>query len=49
MFEYVFLVNGVILVDGNGFKVFDEKKIIEVLEFYKVIVDVLFLGDFYWK
>lgn len=47
--EYVFFVNGVILVDENGFLGFDEVKIVEVFEFYKVIVEVFFSGELYWK
>ncbi len=47
--EHVFLANGVTPVDGEGFAPLDEAKTIEVLEFYKGIVDASPPGELYWK
>lgn len=47
--EQIFLANGVSPVDENGFKPLDEKKTIEVLEFYKKLVDASPPGDLYWQ
>ncbi|WP_116134007.1 ABC transporter substrate-binding protein [Tropicimonas sp. IMCC34043] len=47
--EHVFLANGVSPVDKNGFAPLDEKKTIEVLEFYKAVADASPAGELYWK
>jgi len=46
--EHVFLANGVSPVGPDGFKPLDEKKTIEVLEFYKKLADASPPGDLYW-
>ncbi|PCI88495.1 MAG: bicyclomycin resistance protein [Hyphomicrobiales bacterium] len=47
--EHVFLANGVSPVDENGIAKLDEKKTIEVLEFYKTLVKASPDGELYWK
>ncbi|PRX37694.1 multiple sugar transport system substrate-binding protein [Meinhardsimonia xiamenensis] len=47
--EHVFLANGATPVDGSGFKGFDEKRTIEVLEFYKALAEASPPGELYWK
>ncbi|MCF4098313.1 ABC transporter substrate-binding protein [Maritalea mediterranea] len=47
--EHVFLANGVSPVSADGFSPLDETKTIEVLEFYKDIVEASPPGDLYWK
>ncbi len=47
--EHVFLANGVSPVDSAGFKQLDEKKTIEVLDFYKAISKASPPGELYWK
>ncbi|WP_176083266.1 extracellular solute-binding protein [Martelella sp. HB161492] len=47
--EHVFLANGVTPVDANGFKPLDEKKTIEVLDFYKTLADASPAGELYWQ
>ena len=47
--EHVFLANGVSPVDSGGFKAFDEGSTIEVLDFYKAIVEASPPGELYWK
>ena len=46
--EHVFLANGATPVGPEGFTGFDEKKTIEVLEFYKVLADASPDGELYW-
>lgn len=46
--EHVFLANGATPVGPDGFTGFDEKKTIEVLEFYKVLADASPDGELYW-
>lgn len=46
--EHVFLANGATPVDENGFAGFDEAKTIEVLDFYKSIVEASPPGELYW-
>jgi len=47
--EHVFLANGVSPVDAKGFAPLDEKKTIEVLEFYKKLAKASPPGELYWK
>lgn len=47
--EHVFLANNVSPVDENGIAKLDEKKTIEVLEFYKALVKASPDGELYWK
>lgn len=47
--EHVFLANNVSPVDENGIANLDEKKTIEVLEFYKALVKASPDGELYWK
>lgn len=47
--EHVFLANGVSPVGKNGFTKLDEKKTIEVLDFYKAISKASPPGELYWK
>lgn len=47
--EHVFLANGVSPVDANGVANLDEAKTIEVLEFYKELVQASPDGELYWK
>lgn len=47
--EHVFLANGVSPVSSDGFSALDEAKTIEVLEFYKAIVEASPPGDLYWQ
>ncbi|GGF74286.1 multiple sugar transport system substrate-binding protein [Mameliella alba] len=46
--EHVFLANGATPVGPDGFMGFDEKKTVEVLEFYKVLADASPEGELYW-
>ncbi|KPA20996.1 Bacterial extracellular solute-binding protein [Shimia sp. SK013] len=46
--EHVFLANGVSPVGADGVQPLDEAKTIEVLEFYKAIVDASPEGELYW-
>ncbi|WP_421906584.1 ABC transporter substrate-binding protein [Mameliella sp.] len=46
--EHVFLANGATPVGPEGFTGFDEKKTVEVLEFYKVLADASPEGELYW-
>ncbi len=46
--EHVFLANGVTPVGGDGFTALDEAKTIEVLDFYKAIVEASPPGELYW-
>ena len=47
--EHVFLANDVSPVDENGIAKLDEKKTIEVLDFYKILVEASPDGELYWK
>ncbi|SFN08827.1 multiple sugar transport system substrate-binding protein [Thioclava dalianensis] len=47
--EQIFLANGVSPVGTDGFKPLDEKKTVQVLEFYKKLADASPPGDNYWK
>ncbi len=47
--EHVFLANGVSPVGPDGFMPLDEAKTIEVLDFYKAIVEASPKGELYWK
>jgi multiple sugar transport system substrate-binding protein len=47
--EHVFLANGLSPVNVDGSVGFDEKALIESLEFYKVIADASPPGDLYWQ
>lgn len=46
--EHVFLANDVSPVGADGVQALDEAKTIEVLEFYKAIVDASPEGELYW-
>ena len=46
--EHVFLANGVSPVGADGVQPLDEAKTIEVLEFYKAIVEASPPGELYW-
>ncbi|WP_439649923.1 ABC transporter substrate-binding protein [Gymnodinialimonas hymeniacidonis] len=46
--EHVFLANGASPVDENGFSGFDEAATVEVLEFYRGIVEASPEGELYW-
>ena len=46
--EHVFLANGASPVGPDGFTGFDEKKTVEVLEFYKTLADASPEGELYW-
>lgn len=46
--EHVFLANGASPVDENGFSGFDEAATVEVLEFYRAIVEASPEGELYW-
>ncbi|XDA99940.1 extracellular solute-binding protein [Sulfitobacter sp. LCG007] len=46
--EHVFLANGATPVGPDGFAGFDEKKAVEVLEFYKAIAEASPPGELYW-
>ncbi|MAC78654.1 MAG: bicyclomycin resistance protein [Rhodobacteraceae bacterium] len=46
--EHVFLANGATPVGPDGFTGFDEKKTVEVLEFYKALADASPPGELYW-
>ncbi|WP_368184617.1 ABC transporter substrate-binding protein [Aestuariibius sp. HNIBRBA575] len=46
--EHVFLANGVTPVGRDGFTALDEAKTIEVLDFYKAIVEASPPGELYW-
>jgi multiple sugar transport system substrate-binding protein len=46
--EHVFLANGASPVGPDGFTGFDEKKTVEVLEFYKAIAEASPPGELYW-
>lgn len=47
--EHVFLANGVSPVGPDGFTPLDEAKTVEVLEFYKGLVEASPPGDLFWK
>lgn len=47
--EHVFLANGVTPVSADGVAPLDETKTIEILNFYKAIVEASPPGDLYWK
>jgi multiple sugar transport system substrate-binding protein len=47
--EHVFLANGVSPVTPEGEARFDEDATVEVLEFYKALVDASPPGDLYWQ
>jgi multiple sugar transport system substrate-binding protein len=47
--EQIFLANGVSPVGPDGFKPLDEKKTVEVLNFYKDLAKASPPGDNYWK
>ncbi|KAA2315499.1 extracellular solute-binding protein [Pseudooceanicola sediminis] len=47
--EHVFLANGVSPVGPDGFQPLDERKTVEVLNFYKTIADASPPGDLFWK
>nr|WP_025310615.1 extracellular solute-binding protein [Roseibacterium elongatum] len=47
--EHVFLANGVSPVDDNGFAPLDEAATIEVLEFYRAIVEASPEGELFWQ
>ncbi|MEO1949515.1 extracellular solute-binding protein [Thioclava sp.] len=47
--EQIFLANGVSPVGPDGFKPLDEKKTVEVLNFYKKLADASPPGENYWK
>ncbi|SDK40797.1 ABC transporter substrate-binding protein [Aliiruegeria lutimaris] len=47
--EHVFLANGVSPVGPDGFMPLDEAKTIEVLDFYKAIVEASPAGELFWK
>jgi len=47
--EHVFLANGVSPVDENGFAPLDEAATIEVLEFYRAIVEASPEGELFWQ
>jgi multiple sugar transport system substrate-binding protein len=47
--EQIFLANGVSPVGPDGFKPLDEKKTVEVLNFYKALAKASPPGDNYWK
>ena len=47
--EHVFLANDVSPVNADGIAKLDEKKTIEVLEFYKALVKASPDGELYWK
>lgn len=46
--EHVFLANGATPVDADGFAGFEEAATIEVLEFYRAIVQASPEGELYW-
>ncbi|EAQ04275.1 putative binding protein dependent transport lipoprotein [Pseudooceanicola batsensis HTCC2597] len=47
--EHVFLANGVSPVGPQGLQELDEAKTVEVLEFYKTLVEASPPGDLFWK
>ena len=47
--EHVFLANGVSPVGADGFAPLDEAKTVEVLEFYKALVEASPPGDLFWQ
>ncbi|PRY23842.1 carbohydrate ABC transporter substrate-binding protein (CUT1 family) [Aliiruegeria haliotis] len=47
--EHVFLANGVSPVNADGFAELDEAKTIEVLEFYKALMEASPKGELFWK
>jgi multiple sugar transport system substrate-binding protein len=47
--EHVLLANGIHPVDKNGNISIDDQKMIEALEFYKVLAQASPPGDLYWK
>jgi len=47
--EHVFLANGVSPVDADGFAPLDEARTIEVLDFYKAVVEASPDGELFWK
>ena len=47
--EHVFLANGVSPVNSGGFSPLDEAKTIEVLDFYKALVEASPPGELFWQ
>ncbi len=47
--EHVLLANGATPVSADGITGFDEKKLVEALEFYKTIAKASPPGELYWK
>ena len=47
--EHVLLANGIHPVDANGNIRIDDQKMVEALEFYKVLAEASPAGDLYWQ